>query len=58
VRHNNVDGTLQCLIGEHAICLYNVAGKIYATDDACTHGAASLADGFIVNDSEIECSYH
>lgn len=53
-----VDGTLQCWVGEHAICLYHIAGTIYATDDACTHGDASLADGFIVNDKEIECSYH
>jgi len=52
------DGTLQCWIGDHAICVFNVAGKIYTTDDACTHGEASLADGFIINGSEIECPYH
>lgn len=52
------DGTLQCWVGEHAVCAYNLAGRIYVTDDACTHGEASLADGFIVDGTEIECSYH
>jgi nitrite reductase/ring-hydroxylating ferredoxin subunit len=52
------DGTLQCRMGTQAICLYNVNGMIYATDDVCSHGDASLSDGFIVNGDQIECPYH
>ncbi len=32
-------------------------GKFYALDDRCTHGAASLAEGFIEDDI-IECPQH
>lgn len=53
-----VDGTLQRTVRQHEICLYNIGGTIYATDNACTHGEASLADGFIVDGCEIECPYH
>ena len=27
------------------IALFNIAGDFYVTDDTCTHGAASLAEG-------------
>jgi nitrite reductase/ring-hydroxylating ferredoxin subunit len=53
----NDDRTLR-MVRQHAVCLYNIGGTIYATDDACTHGEASLADGFIVDSTEIECPYH
>lgn len=32
-------------------------GLHYATDDTCTHGQASLSEGFIEGD-EIECPWH
>ena len=51
------DGTLLVHGGPEPVCLHNVAGKIYATHDTCTHGQASLADGFIDGD-EIECPLH
>jgi nitrite reductase/ring-hydroxylating ferredoxin subunit len=51
------DGTLLVDVGDAPVCLYNLAGKIYATHDTCTHGNASLADGFV--DGElIECPLH
>ena len=37
---------------EGALAVYNLDGQFYATDDRCTHGLSSLADG------EIECSMH
>ena len=46
-----------CRVGQHAVCLYNVGGTVYATDDLCTHGRASLADGFLEGD-EIVCPLH
>ncbi|MGE0799695.1 MAG: non-heme iron oxygenase ferredoxin subunit [Lautropia sp.] len=49
--------TRLCRVGGHAVCLYNVGGTIHATDDICTHGQASLADGYI-EDGEIICPLH
>jgi naphthalene 1,2-dioxygenase system ferredoxin subunit len=51
------DGTLLVSLGVEPLCLYNIGGRIYATHDTCTHGQASLADGFIEN-GEIECPLH
>lgn len=51
------EGTLRVMLGHEAVCLYSAGGKIYATQDLCTHGQASLADGFIY-DENIECPLH
>jgi nitrite reductase/ring-hydroxylating ferredoxin subunit len=51
------DGTLLVSCGEEPICLYKLGGRIYATHDICTHGQASLADGFIDGEN-IECPLH
>ena len=51
------DGTLRVQFGTEPVCLYNLSGKILATHDTCTHGQASLADGFIEGE-EIECPLH
>lgn len=40
------------------LALYRLDGELYATDDTCTHGAASLSeDGCVVGD-KVECSWH
>ena len=39
------------------LAVYNVDGEFFVTDDLCTHGQASLADGFVEGD-EIECPLH
>ncbi len=44
-------------IGTTTLAVYNVGGTFYATDNECTHGAASLADG-ILEDGIIECTMH
>lgn len=43
--------------GRPPIALYNLDGEFHATDDTCTHGEASLAEGEICGD-EIVCPYH
>lgn len=40
-----------------AIALYRLADGFYASDDVCTHGDASLAEGEIEYD-EIVCPFH
>jgi nitrite reductase/ring-hydroxylating ferredoxin subunit len=44
-------------VGNHVLAVYNVGGSFYATDDECTHGAASLSEG-ILEDDVIECTMH
>ena len=44
-------------VGTNVIAIYNVGGTFYATDNECTHGAASLAEG-ILEDGIIECTLH
>jgi nitrite reductase/ring-hydroxylating ferredoxin subunit len=41
----------------HAVAVFNVEGAILVTDDTCTHGEASLAEGF-VDGFEVECPFH
>lgn len=51
------DGTLLVHCAGEPVCLYNLGGKLHATHDTCTHGQASLADGFIAGE-DIECPLH
>jgi nitrite reductase/ring-hydroxylating ferredoxin subunit len=37
--------------------VFVVGDRYYVTEDACTHGPGSLADGF-VDGEEIECPFH
>ena len=39
------------------LAVYALDGDYYVTDDTCTHGMASLADGFIEGE-EIQCPFH
>lgn len=43
--------------GLPALAIYKWEGEFYCTDDLCTHGAASLADGEI-EDGMIICPFH
>ena len=44
-------------VGESDIAIYCVGGKLYATDNVCTHAYARLSDGFL-DGHEIECPLH
>lgn len=39
------------------VAVYKVGEEIFVTDDLCTHGEASLAEG-LLDGYEIECPYH
>lgn len=41
-----------------AIALYRAEGHLYATDDTCTHGAASLSEDGTLHGHEVECGWH
>ncbi len=45
------------LDGGHAIAVYLLDGEVFASDDLCTHGEASLAEGEI-EDGKIVCPFH
>lgn len=44
-------------VGGLSFAVYNLDGSFYATDEICSHAHASLADGFILDDT-IECPLH
>ena len=43
--------------GRAPLAIYQLDGKFYATDDTCTHGQASLAEGLVENGGII-CPFH
>jgi len=43
--------------GDLQLAVYNIDGDYFVTDDICTHGRASLSDGYIEGDV-VECSLH
>ena len=44
-------------VGSNVLAVYHVGGEFFVTDNECTHGAASLAEG-ILEDDVIECTLH
>jgi len=52
------DDTYAVEVDGRPICLYNVAGEYFATDNKCTHGDADLSDGLIQDGHLIECPLH
>ena len=42
---------------EGNLTVYNLDGTFYVTEDRCSHGLASLAEGGIVGE-EVECPMH
>ena len=43
--------------GRPPIAIFLLDGEYYATDDTCTHGQASLVEGFI-EDGSVYCPFH
>jgi nitrite reductase/ring-hydroxylating ferredoxin subunit len=53
---DGMDG-LRVVVDDHALAVFKVDDRFYVTDDTCTHGAASLADG-LMHGCEVECPFH
>jgi nitrite reductase/ring-hydroxylating ferredoxin subunit len=52
------NGVLRIVVaGYPPLALYNLAGRLYATEDRCSHGEASLSGGFIEG-QVIVCPLH
>jgi nitrite reductase/ring-hydroxylating ferredoxin subunit len=43
--------------GRPPVAVFLVGDALFATDDTCTHGDASLCEGFLEGE-EIECPFH
>lgn len=52
-----INSAKQVEINGEAVCLVRTPKEVFAVADACTHGAASLAEG-AVTDKGIECWLH
>lgn len=51
-------GTMRhAVAGGRELCIYNVEGTYYATDDRCTHRRARLSDGFLEG-RVVQCPLH
>src|SRR5690625_2416820 len=51
------DKAIEVRLGRRQIALCNYEGKIYATDNSCTHAYACLHEGYF-DDGTLECPLH
>lgn len=51
------DEVLGVEVGGQEIAIYRLGGKLYSTDNICTHEYACLSDGYIEGEY-IECPLH
>ena len=51
------DNAVGLQVAGRDIAFYKVEGRVFATDNTCTHGRARLCDGFLEG-FEIECPLH
>jgi nitrite reductase/ring-hydroxylating ferredoxin subunit len=48
---------MRVFVNDVAVCVYNVEGEFYATQDTCTHAEASLSEGELFDDV-VTCPLH
>ncbi|MEX3840461.1 MULTISPECIES: 3-phenylpropionate/cinnamic acid dioxygenase ferredoxin subunit [unclassified Paraburkholderia] len=41
-----------------AIAVFKVNGELFALNDRCSHGNASMSEGYIEDDGTVECPLH
>jgi nitrite reductase/ring-hydroxylating ferredoxin subunit len=51
------DAPVRVVLDNLAYAVFKLDGQFYATQDQCTHGPGSLAEGFVMG-AEIECPFH
>ncbi len=51
------DLPVRASVGKEAVAVFCLDGQFYVTQDQCTHGPGSLAEGFVMG-TEIECPFH
>jgi ethylbenzene dioxygenase ferredoxin subunit len=51
------DTPVRAVLDNAAYAVFSVNDRFYVTQDQCTHGPGSLAEGFVM-DTEIECPFH
>jgi p-cumate 2,3-dioxygenase ferredoxin subunit len=44
--------------GSGNFAIYLVGGEVYATDNTCSHGAASLSEDGYLEEFRVTCSWH
>ena len=50
-------GAIRAEVGGLVLAVFNLGGRFFVTEDACTHGPGSLSEGDI--DGEVvECNFH
>ncbi len=45
-------------VGQTQVAIFDLAGKLYALENVCTHDDGPLVDGEIVNSCEVVCPRH
>jgi len=48
---------MRVTVDRRDVALYRIDGRLYATDDTCTHARASLTDGYLDGET-VECPLH
>lgn len=51
-------GEAKRIESDPAVSVFNVGGELFALADQCTHGEASMAEGYIEDDCTVECPLH
>ena len=44
--------------GVDAIAIFNYQGDFFAMNDKCSHGNASMSEGYLEDDGTVECPLH
>ncbi|TCM69197.1 3-phenylpropionate/trans-cinnamate dioxygenase ferredoxin subunit [Acinetobacter calcoaceticus] len=44
--------------GIEALAVFNNAGNFFAMNDRCSHGNASMSEGYLEDDGTVECPLH
>lgn len=52
------DGEALRIDASTVIALFHVDGEFYAMNDRCSHGNASMSEGYVEEDATVECPLH